>query len=146
MAFSIIINYKLAKSFNKSEKFSILNIIFPSVLWPIIAFDESKYNHVKPIKKKSEYEGKNPIKIKNVIKWVFTIILLYIAISLFIPDKEVNNISNSIVGIFFLIYAIMLCPTITRITQKYSKYVKIKKTIIIILIMINILLMGILPF
>ncbi len=44
LVFAFMFNYKMGKAFNKSDSYCTLNMFFPSVCWPLLAFDDSKYN------------------------------------------------------------------------------------------------------
>ncbi len=46
-AFKFLLSYKLGKSFGKSLEYCILLCLFSSIVWPLVAFDNSKYINLK---------------------------------------------------------------------------------------------------
>lgn len=49
IVFMYILLYKLGKAFDKSDSYSVLLMLFPTVIWPLLAFDSSKYKKRKEI-------------------------------------------------------------------------------------------------
>lgn len=49
--FMFMIYYNMAKVFNKSDSYCVLMMFVPSVLWPLLAFDNSEYDSSKVRKK-----------------------------------------------------------------------------------------------
>ena len=43
--------YNLAKVFNKKSYYCILMMFIPTVLWPLLAFDDSEYDSSRVMKK-----------------------------------------------------------------------------------------------
>ena len=41
--FMFMFYYNMGKVFNKDDSYCVLMMFFPSVLWPLLAFDDSKY-------------------------------------------------------------------------------------------------------
>ena len=159
-------DYNLGKVFNKNDSYCVLTMFFPSVCWPLLAFDDSKYT--KPEKKKKQiinqpvekenYDNIKKVEIKeekqistgrkilNIIKWIFTsLFFLWGAFSILAYTEE-KLIGYILTGIISIIYGILLCPPITESTKKYEKYTRFKPLIVIILIIIHISIFVILPF
>lgn len=91
-----------------------------------------------------DFNKKNNVatKIKLIIKWVLTILLLFIGLS-FIAQK---NINEKISGIILILLGCMACPKITEYIQsnnKFSIYNKYKKLLTWILVIIFFVLIGI---
>lgn len=51
VVFMFMIYYNMAKVFNKSDSYCVLMMFVPSVLWPLLAFDNSEYDSSKVRKK-----------------------------------------------------------------------------------------------
>lgn len=91
-----------------------------------------------------DFNKKNNVatKIKLIIKWVLTILLLFIGLS-FIAQK---NINEKISGIILILLGCMACPKITEYIQsnnKFSIYNKYKKLLTWIFVIIFFVLIGI---
>lgn len=52
VVFMLMFYYNLGKVFNKNDSYCVLTMFFPSVCWPLLAFDDSKYTKPKKEKKK----------------------------------------------------------------------------------------------
>ena len=166
VVFMFMFYYNLGKVFNKNDSYCVLTMFFPSVCWPLLAFDDSKYT--KPDKKKKqiinqpaekenydnikkvEIKGEKQIstgrKILNIIKWIFTVIFFLWGAFSILTYTEEKLIGYVLTGILSIIYGILICPPITDSTKKYKNYTKFKPLIVIILIVIHIIIFGILPF
>lgn len=165
--FMFIFYYNMGKVFSKNDSFCVLLMFFPSICWPLLAFDDSKYakperknkkdinqfgkqisnnNYVK--KDKINSGKKIPIgkKIIGIIKWIFTVFLFLIGVMFCLIYFDERVIGYLVVGIFFIIYSTLLCPTITKSTIKYEKYTKFKPLIVIFLVVFLIILFCVLPF
>ena len=154
--FQYLILYKTAKAFNKTDSYAVLLMFFPTVVWPLLAFDDSEY--VKPEKKSknsnknsnvkkttSKKENKNE-KVVNKAEKIIAIIFFFIAACFFESIFEEDfMISDIVLGIFFLIYGLLLLPEITNKTNKYSLYTKYKALIVTLIIILNLILIYILP-
>lgn len=148
--FLFMLLYNLGKSFGKSNSYCILTILFPTILCPLLAFDNSSYKKVeKKITKidnsKSIHNKKAVIKkektkeritsskeITNIIKWILTIIILLLSVIILASYFEENLIGYIALAIIFLVYALLLCPSITKYTKKYKRYTKFKPLFIIL--------------
>ena len=51
VVFMFMLYYNMAKVFNKSDSYCVLMMFVPSVLWPLLAFDNSEYDSSKVRKK-----------------------------------------------------------------------------------------------
>ena len=51
VVFMFMLYYNIAKVFNKSDSYCVLMMFIPSVLWPLLAFDNSEYDSNKVRKK-----------------------------------------------------------------------------------------------
>ena len=59
VVFMFMLYYNIAKVFNKSDSYCVLMMFIPSVLWPLLAFDNSEYDSNKVRKKKKKRKRKN---------------------------------------------------------------------------------------
>ena len=154
--FSFVLLYKLGKRFNKTRLYSIFLILLPTIVLPLLAYDNSTYNRPIKIKKKKKPQeiknvaienapSKKENKLSGIIKWIFTFILLLLSVLILLTYFEEGLIIYLINAVLFLIYSLLVCPLITNYTKKYKTYTKIKPLIIIILAIINLLMFGILP-
>lgn len=162
--FLFILLYNLGKSFGKSNSYCILMMFFPTVLCPFLAFDNSSYK--KTEKKVTEIDNSKSIhnktvvikkekpkeqitlskKVNNTIKWILTLIILLLSVIILVSYFEEKLIGYMVLAIMLLIYALLLCPSITRYTRKYKRYTKFKPLLIILLLILNFILFAILPF
>lgn len=160
-----LFNYNLGKAFSDNDNYPILNMFFPSVFWPLLVLGDLNYikpenrkkvvitkpvnrtNNNKSIKKVKTKQNKKSSahKIIEVIKWIFTDILLLFGVIFIFTYFDGRIMSSVVQGIFGMIYGFMLCPLITDVTKKYKRYTKFKPLIVILLIVINIILMGLIP-
>lgn len=159
--FLLVLMYKLGRVFNKTKVYSILLAIFPTILWPLLAYDNSTYN--KPSKKvktkkaekntitekpkKEETKQENKI-IRNIIigiKWIFTIFFFLISLCMLIIYFDEEMIIYLLNAVIFLIYGMFANPLITNRTKKYKIYTNYKPLIIVILLVIHFILLYILP-
>lgn len=156
--------YNMGKSFGKSNSYCILMMFFPTILLPLLAFDDSSYkkvqkkvkkindnkivhNKVTVIKKeKKEEQIISPNKVSDIIKWILTTIILLLSITTLATYFEETKIGYIFLAIMFLVYALLLCPSITRHTREYERYTKFKPLLIILLLIFNFILLEILPF
>lgn len=161
----LVFYYKLGKKFGKSNLYCVLLIFFPTIVWPLLAFDDSEYikkenqaiatnNDITSyvIKDKegevlaSDIESQTSKKIKFLlIKWPLTTIFLFLAIITIISYFEEKLVSDLLLAIMFIIYGIMICPGITEYTLKYEKYTKYKPLIAILIFIINCILLEFIP-
>lgn len=51
IVFIFMLYYHIAKVFNKKNSYCVLTMFIPSVLWPLLAFDDSEYDSSKVMKK-----------------------------------------------------------------------------------------------
>ena len=51
VVFMFMLYYNMTKVFNKSDSYCVLMMFVPSVLWPLLAFDNSEYDSSKVRKK-----------------------------------------------------------------------------------------------
>ncbi len=51
VVFMFMLHYNIGKVFNKNDSYCILMMFFPSILWPLLAFDNSEYDSSKVRKK-----------------------------------------------------------------------------------------------
>lgn len=79
----------------------------------------------------------------NIIKWILTIFMLLI--SLAGVDYENFLIRDIVICAFFFIFAVMICPLITKYTKKFKWYTANKGWIVLILIVLMFVLVAILP-
>ena len=49
--FMFMLYYNLAKVFNKKSYYCVLMMFIPTVLWPLLAFDDSEYDSSRVMKK-----------------------------------------------------------------------------------------------
>lgn len=162
--FLLLLLYNLGKAFGKSNLYCILIMFFPTVLCPLLAFDNSSYKKVEKkitridnsksihnkkavIKKeKTKEQITSSKKITNIIKWILTIVFLLLSVIILASYFEENLIGYIILAIIFLVYALLLCPSITKYTKKYKRYTKFKPLFIILLLILNFILFIVLPF
>lgn len=85
--------------------------------------------------KEQFHTGKNIMT--NIIKWLLTIFFIIFGLTGISMDFKYK-----IIGITFLLLAILTCPFITQKTMQFEKYTKIKKYIVIVLIIILLILFG----
>ena len=152
--------YNIGKSFGKSNSYCILMMFLPSVLLPLLAFDNSSYKknekkdtktnnksvHNKTTIIKKEEQVTSPKNTSDIIKWIITIIILLLSVTILVSYFEETKIGYLSLAFMFLVYALLLCPSITRYTKKYKRYTKFKPLLIILLLIFNFILLTILPF
>lgn len=146
----ICLNYKIAEVFGKSENWSIVAVVLPGIINPLIAFDKSTYQMVpkkKPSKPKEEkiddnIELKSENKIVNILKWIATICLFILALGSISLYVEEHLLSDIIMAIFMFIFSLMICPDITKQTKRFKFYTKYKWLITILLIITFVFLVG----
>lgn len=51
VVFMFMFFYHISKVFNKKVSYCVLTMFIPSILWPLVAFDDSKYDSSKVMKK-----------------------------------------------------------------------------------------------
>ena len=115
----------------------------------VTEIDNSKSIHNKTVVIKKE-KPKEQItlskKVNNTIKWILTLIILLLSVIFLVSYFEEKLIGYMVLAIMLLIYALLLCPSITRYTRKYKRYTKFKPLLIILLLILNFILFAILPF
>ena len=151
-----LFNYNLGKAFSENVNLPILNMFFPSVCWPLLVLGDSKYIKpedrkkvviTKPVNRTNNNESIKKAEIKSnekslarkiieVIKWIFTDILLLFGVACLFTYFDERLMSSVVQGIFGMIYGFMFCPLITDVTKKYKRYTKFKPLIVILLIVI----------
>jgi len=131
-----ILLYNIGKRFQKDIAYSILLIFFPTILLPMIAFDNSKYHQKIKRKQEKEEEQKENKNIFDIIKWIITILLFLITPICFLTYLDEKTIDMLVAGTIFLVFGLLTCPTISNYTKKYKTYTKYKPFIVIIFIII----------
>ena len=157
--FIFMLYYKLGKSFDKDEGYCLLLMIFPSVFWPLVAFDNSSYNKLDKKKKKSKKQNihnsvikqtdvqeiKQENQVGNAFKWLVTTMLFLFSLGCLLVYLDEDLILYLINVVMFALYGLLACPAITRYTWKFKTYTNFKPLIVIILAIIDLILFGVLP-
>lgn len=89
----------------------------------------------KKIEERGKVIQKGTVKLKVVLKWALAMFLILMSMGSFLSMSR-DVIAYLICGIIFALLGIMACPAITKITVKYEKYTKYKKSIAIIMTII----------
>lgn len=140
--FLFVFMYKLGKCFNKTTGYCILLMLFPTIMLPLLAYDNSKYEkQLISVNSKPEGDFQGPVRSENMgvlfLKWFLTIIFFLIGFLLLMIYNMSSNVMYLINGIFFIVYALLTCPSITSYTRKYKDYTKYKWIIVVVLLIMQ---------
>lgn len=118
--------YKLGKCFGKNNLFSFLLVIFPTILIPVIAFDDSNF-HSQKMNNKNDTILKSKKSLLEIIiilfRWVFTILLIFIGLIfllIFFDEKKYGYLSLFFISLF---YSLLFLPVIH--IQKFNNTIRI---------------------
>ena len=81
VVFIFTLFYNMAKVFNKNDSYCVLMMLIPSVLWPLLAFDNSEYDSSK-LRKETKKKGKKKLTIDEYIDIGRTDIMVYVCITI----------------------------------------------------------------
>lgn len=96
---------------------------------------------------KAEKTDSNKVEIYDVgltvLKWILTVFMFLLAVIQFSMITDYGK-NYAVYGAFFVLFALMACPPITRFTSLFRTYTKFKKYIVIFLVILLFLLIGVL--
>lgn len=110
--------------------------------------DEAKRKK-RGLRKGAKAEKKDSEKVEiydvglTVLKWILTVFMFLLAVIQFSMITDYGK-NYAIYGAFFVLFALMACPPITRFTSLFRTYTKFKKYIVIFLVILLFLLIGVL--
>ena len=144
--FGMYLLYKLGDHFGKTSSYCVLLMIFPTIMLPLLAYDDSKYQKIdtyNTVNSGTYIETKKQNIVVLFFKWLLTIILLLLSFLLFLIAMQPSNRKAAmylINAIIFGAYGLLICPLITKATLKYKTYFKYKKIIVISLLIFHFLI------
>ena len=96
---------------------------------------------------KAEKTDSNKVEIYDVgltvLKWILTVFMFLLAVIQFSMITDYGK-NYAVYGAFFVLFALMACPPITRFTSLFRTYTKFKKYIVIFLVILLFVLIGVL--
>lgn len=96
---------------------------------------------------KAEKTDNNKVEIYDVgltvLKWILTVFMFLLAVIQFSMISDYGK-NYAVYGAFFVLFALMACPPITRFTSLFRTYTKFKKYIVIFLVILLFVLIGVL--
>lgn len=121
---------------NNSNEIKEEKVIYPTIQSRL--GNENIYQGQKGEERKSGWKV-----FLDVIKWILAILLFLL--SIFGLDYEKILVSDVVFCAFLFVYALMICPLITKYTKRLKWYTANKGWIALVLVILMFILLGILP-